>query len=159
MLVAHLDDGGTTEAISMVAREMPDPIGTEFGLIADESTYGMPVNDALDRMARADAALVMAANQRLQIPAKLFEYIGAGKPVLALTEPDSATGRLVARARCGHIAGLTDVDAIADALERMLAEKRVGGLAYEPDADVVESLNIRHQTERLAHLLDGMSRG
>lgn len=38
-------------AVSIVAREMPDPIGTEFGLIADEATYGMPVNDALDRMA------------------------------------------------------------------------------------------------------------
>ncbi len=27
-------------AISMVAREMPDPIGTEFGIVADEITYG-----------------------------------------------------------------------------------------------------------------------
>ena len=38
-------------AISIVAREMPDPLGTEFGIIADEATYGMPVTDALDRMA------------------------------------------------------------------------------------------------------------
>ncbi len=38
-------------AISIVAREMPDPIGTEFGLIADETTYGMTVTDAMDRMA------------------------------------------------------------------------------------------------------------
>lgn len=27
-------------AISMVAREMPDPIGSEFGVVADEITYG-----------------------------------------------------------------------------------------------------------------------
>ena len=27
-------------AINMVAREMPDPIGTEFGIVADEITYG-----------------------------------------------------------------------------------------------------------------------
>jgi tight adherence protein B len=27
-------------AINMVAREMPDPIGSEFGIIADELTYG-----------------------------------------------------------------------------------------------------------------------
>ena len=38
-------------AISIVARELPDPIGTEFGMIADEATYGMTVNDAMDRMA------------------------------------------------------------------------------------------------------------
>lgn len=38
-------------AISIIAKEMPDPIGTEFGLIADEATYGMAVTEALDRMA------------------------------------------------------------------------------------------------------------
>jgi len=38
-------------AIGIVAREMSDPLGTEFGLIADEATYGMPITDALDRMA------------------------------------------------------------------------------------------------------------
>lgn len=40
-----------TAAIAIVAREMPDPLGTEFGLIADEATYGMNLNDALDRLA------------------------------------------------------------------------------------------------------------
>ncbi|MEM7744871.1 MAG: type II secretion system F family protein [Pseudomonadota bacterium] len=38
-------------AIAIVAREMPDPLGTEFGLIADEATYGMAVNEALERLA------------------------------------------------------------------------------------------------------------
>jgi tight adherence protein B len=38
-------------AVGIVAREMADPIGTEFGLIADEATYGMTVPDALDKMA------------------------------------------------------------------------------------------------------------
>lgn len=37
-------------AVAVVAREMPDPIGTEFGLLADEATYGMSMNDALDKL-------------------------------------------------------------------------------------------------------------
>ncbi len=37
--------------IAMVAREMPDPIGSEFGMIADEATYGMDVTDSLAKMA------------------------------------------------------------------------------------------------------------
>lgn len=37
-------------AVGIVAREMPDPLGTEFGLIADEATYGMPLADALERL-------------------------------------------------------------------------------------------------------------
>lgn len=34
-------------AINMVAREMPDPIGTEFGIIADEITYGADLETAM----------------------------------------------------------------------------------------------------------------
>src|SRR5947209_1506085 len=34
-------------AISMVAREMTDPIGSEFGIVADEITYGSDLESAL----------------------------------------------------------------------------------------------------------------
>jgi tight adherence protein B len=37
-------------AIAMVAREMPDPIGTEFGVVADEVTYGSDLVVALHAM-------------------------------------------------------------------------------------------------------------
>jgi tight adherence protein B len=37
-------------AISMVAREMPDPVGSEFGMIADEVTYGADLETALRAM-------------------------------------------------------------------------------------------------------------
>jgi tight adherence protein B len=34
-------------AISMVAREMPDPVGSEFGTVADEITYGADLETAM----------------------------------------------------------------------------------------------------------------
>ncbi len=34
-------------AVNMVAREMPDPIGSEFGLVADEITYGADLETAM----------------------------------------------------------------------------------------------------------------
>jgi tight adherence protein B len=37
-------------AIGMVGREMPDPIGTEFGMIADEMTYGADMESAVRNM-------------------------------------------------------------------------------------------------------------
>ncbi len=40
-----------SSAIANVASEMPDPLGTEFGVLADESTYGMDITESLDRMA------------------------------------------------------------------------------------------------------------
>jgi tight adherence protein B len=37
-------------ALGLVAREMPDPIGTEFGVLADEITFGLDVNAAMDNL-------------------------------------------------------------------------------------------------------------
>ncbi|KEP68251.1 pilus assembly protein TadB [Thioclava sp. BHET1] len=38
-------------AIQAVAREIPDPMGTEFGIIADEAAYGRNVAEAISEMA------------------------------------------------------------------------------------------------------------
>ncbi|WP_265569674.1 type II secretion system F family protein [Sphingomicrobium nitratireducens] len=38
-------------ALELLTTEMPDPIGSEFGLVVDEVTYGADLRDALDEMA------------------------------------------------------------------------------------------------------------
>ncbi|HEY8573003.1 type II secretion system F family protein [Phenylobacterium sp.] len=56
-------------AISLVGREMPDPIGSEFGMAADEISYGATLQEAIERMSErcqhADVDL-FAATVRLQ---------------------------------------------------------------------------------------------
>ena len=56
-------------AIDLVAREMPDPIGTEFGMASDEITYGTELGKAVqrlsDRIGHADFDM-LAATIRLQ---------------------------------------------------------------------------------------------
>lgn len=37
-------------AMELVTLEMPDPIGTEFGLAVDEMTYGLDIQEALENM-------------------------------------------------------------------------------------------------------------
>lgn len=41
-----------TSAIALVAREMPDPVGTEFGMLADEIAFGLDVSSALGNLYR-----------------------------------------------------------------------------------------------------------
>lgn len=52
-------------AFSMVAREMPDPIGTEFGIMVDEVTYGSDLVTALlamyERVGHGDLPLLVSA--------------------------------------------------------------------------------------------------
>ena len=56
-------------ALELVAREMPDPVGSEFGMACDEITYGTSLGKALQRLAErvghADYDL-LAATIRLQ---------------------------------------------------------------------------------------------
>ena len=37
-------------AIGLVAREMPDPVGSEFGIVADEITFGLEQSIAVDNL-------------------------------------------------------------------------------------------------------------
>jgi tight adherence protein B len=39
-------------ALGLVAKEMPDPIGTEFGMTSDEINFGLGINAALDNLYR-----------------------------------------------------------------------------------------------------------
>ncbi len=52
-------------AIAMVGREMPDPVGTEFGLVSDEMTYGLDLATAMgnlrERTGQTDVALMVVA--------------------------------------------------------------------------------------------------
>jgi len=56
-------------AVALVGREMSDPVGTEFGMAADEIAYGATLGQAIERMAErcqhADVDL-FAATVRLQ---------------------------------------------------------------------------------------------
>ncbi len=40
-----------SSAINIVAQEVADPLGTEFGIIADEAAYGMDITESLSKMA------------------------------------------------------------------------------------------------------------
>jgi glycosyltransferase involved in cell wall biosynthesis len=66
---------------------------------------------AVRELLRADVLLLLQSGYRFQVPAKLFEYVLADKPLYCLLEPDSELFRLVKGYSLGRIAGdAGDVD-------------------------------------------------
>lgn len=55
----------------------------------------IPRQEALLEMARSHLLLLLANDQLHQIPAKTYEYIGVGRPILAITEEKGATAQLI----------------------------------------------------------------
>ena len=51
MIVRSLRAGHpATVAVALVAREMPDPLGTEFGILSDEITFGLSLEQAVRKL-------------------------------------------------------------------------------------------------------------
>ena len=68
ILVRSLKAGHpVASAIRLVARDLPDPIGTEFAIVADEMTYGLDLETAMDnlgaRVGQKDVALIVTATR------------------------------------------------------------------------------------------------
>jgi tight adherence protein B len=68
-------------AIRLVRRELPDPIGSEFGVLADEITYGLDLESAMNNLAarvgQEDLTLVViAAGIQASAGGNLAEILG-----------------------------------------------------------------------------------
>jgi len=118
----------------------------------------LPYREALRDMLDTDGLLLLqAANCNAQIPAKLYEYLRARRPLLALTDPGGDTAVALRTAGIDTIARLDQPVAIADGLRRFLYLARQGQAPLASDATVA-----RHgrsaRTRELAALFDTIHR-
>jgi hypothetical protein len=123
--------------------------------IADLVTIedAVPYRDALREMLDADALLLLqAANCNSQIPAKAYEYLRAGKPILALTDRAGDTASLLSRAGLSVQAPLDDERLIAEALPPFLGDVR-SGRAARARPDYVRACSRLERTRALAEVL------
>jgi glycosyltransferase involved in cell wall biosynthesis len=131
------------------------------GLIAEHGIADLvqlaphvPYRTALAEMLNADGLLILqASNCNHQVPAKLYEYLRARRPILALTDSDGDTAATLRQAGIDSIAPLDQKDAIIAALPRFLEQVRRGTAPLAPAA-VIAAHSRRARTEQLAQLLD-----
>jgi len=113
----------------------------------------IPYRAALAEMLSVDALLVMqASNCNAQIPAKIYEYLRAGKPILALTDPEGDTAGVLRGAGLNDIARLDSADEIANLLPPFLAAIQAGE-SQLPDVAAVPRASRRGRAETLVSLL------
>ncbi len=85
----------------------------------------IPYHAALQEMLGVDGLLILqASNCNQQIPAKLYEYVRAKRPVLALTDPIGDTAATLRGAGLTSIARLDDVASIVAAIPAFVARVR-----------------------------------
>ncbi|MCE5271057.1 glycosyltransferase [bacterium] len=114
---------------------------------------------ALERLAAADCGVLIEAfraGAELVTPLKLYDYLGAGLPVLAVAPAGAAT-RTVESLDAGLAVTSPDEDAIAAALEALIERVRSGGETLRGRIRAAASGFERgRQVERLAGLIEHM---
>ena len=114
----------------------------------------IPYRAALAEMLAADGLLLLqASNSNHQVPAKLYEYLRAGRPIFALTDPAGDTAEELRAAGSSPIVPLDDANAIANGLSQFLIDIESGrqsGTSREQS----RAYSRRNGAETLAKLLD-----
>ena len=117
-------------------------------------TGQVPYAEALREMAASDLLLLMDSPGRLVgVPAKLYEYLGAGRPILALGERDGDLAWVLSESGAAHrLASPTDPAEIASALSELAAETAPGARADGPGGAL--KFTRESLARRLAEVLD-----
>jgi hypothetical protein len=113
--------------------------------------------ESLAHLQQADAFLLLQPGTTTQIPSKLFDYIGIGKPILAISPKNGATYKLVAVEQLGELADPEASEQIARALERLYQRWMLAGHSNMIAPTVREKFNAKSLTAALAKELDRLS--
>ena len=121
----------------------------------------LPYREALGEMMRADALMVLQAeNCNTQIPAKIYEYLRAGRPVFCLSHPDGDTEAALRRAGVQAHARLDEPGSIMALLRRLLDDLDSGELrGYLPELDAIHAASRAGRAKTLAGWLDKIVEG
>ena len=140
--------GDCERAEGLSVRDMASHYG-----IGDIVDVGPPVSRAqtLDRIRRSHLLLLLAEGWALQIPGKTYEYLRAGRPILALTS-EGALADLLRRTGGAWIANPADVSAISGAILDAYRAWKKKEAAPAPDAALVASFDRRSLAGRYAAL-------
>lgn len=133
------------------------PLAEKYGL-ADIVTIqpSVPYREALRLQLEADILLHLqwcSPEEQGTIAGKLFEYIGARRPVLGIALETSEAAQLIQTRNAGL--ATNDVAKISEWLRERAKEKAAGGIAPLPSS-ASDGLDRNRQFERIERLLKGI---
>jgi glycosyltransferase involved in cell wall biosynthesis len=117
----------------------------------------VPYREALVEMLNADGFLIFqASNCNHQIPAKIYEYLRAKRPIFALTDPEGDTAGVLKAAEIGTIVPLDSKEQIATRFLDFLTQVREGCAPIGKDK-AIACHSRKSRTEELVKVLDALS--
>jgi len=132
-----------------------DRLVQRYGLeeVVQEKGY-LPHKEALGEMGGASLLLLVTSDNPLVFPAKVFECLRLGKPILGVINPESQIAALLIRAKAGRVVSPEDKEGLKHALCSCFSEFEKGELTSDADKDLVQEFERKSLTSKLASLFD-----
>jgi len=111
----------------------------------------VPHERSLALIREASALLLLAQDQPYQVPNKLYEYLGAGRPIIAFADARGETARMLSEVGGHYVLASPDPAAAADAILAALGED---GERNGSARAVLEEWSIDRQFARLAAIVE-----
>ncbi len=115
----------------------------------------VPHDEVLRMMGNAHVLLLLLRKGPDASSGKIFEYMVAGRPVLAISAKDGVAGQMVQACGIGYIVNLDDAEELAATL-RQIVNDYAGFVAehHRPNWAVIGQYERKSLTRKLAELLD-----
>ncbi len=167
------------QAVEMlIARKEIDPAKMKLRFVG---RFGAPIHDMLDRPlvrsmiekieyvphARA-VELLLDSNALLLIvddvasvaeivPGKVYEYLGAARPIMAIAPPEGAIGELLRETNAGETVRQSDIEGQARIVKRIYDDWLSEQSSFAMKLDVISQYERREATRKLAGLFDRLT--
>ena len=103
--------------------------------------------------------LLIPENERGVLSAKVFEYLAAERPILAVVPPEGEAAALIRGTGAGTVVAPDDVDGMAAALSELDERRKAGALRETPLApEWRDKLSRRARAREYAELLEAVTR-
>jgi glycosyltransferase involved in cell wall biosynthesis len=112
--------------------------------------------ETLRRMTEADLLLLLAERLVIQIPGKTYEYLRAGRPILALA-PEGALANLLRKIGGGMVVNPNDTAGVLAAVRESVLQWKEGRVRHVADPKAVAGFDRRVLAGRLTELFDSLS--
>jgi hypothetical protein len=133
---------------------------SHFAASVENIAY-VPHAESVAFLMRSDVLLLIVDQTKESaeiVPGKVYEYLGVGRPILALAPQGSAIAALIAETKAGMVAPQEQIEAIAEALRTFYERWKSGSAITTPDASAVAAYERRESARQLAELLDASTR-
>ncbi len=120
----------------------------------------VPHAESVGYLMRSEASLLIVDDAKESadiVPGKVYEYLGVGRPIIALAPHNSAIEHLIHETHAGMCASQDDVDGICEIIGTFLARWKRGEEIHNPNVAAIATYERRNAAHKLAAMLNELT--